>query len=440
MSRSLIGAGTAVLCLAPVQLVACGSEGGAGSTTNFEIQVAPLTLPGINEAEYRLTVDNALLETVWSQTITSTRYGDGKGAATYIGTCDASPGANPHTVELELLSLSAVGQGTLGTADFANPAPVGSPVIVTATCRENADTPVRIDLAIMRSARQGFFDIAVNFEDVFCSAKVDCGADGRSLLLFDPDTNERAPTVVIGYACTAGDDQPTYLYLSDVTVDCPAVGDDAVDMVLDPGRSELGNQGTVDPAVYEWGLYRGVEFEQAEVDFDKCFTNVAIGLRTAYMNGKTCTIRGVGTAASTLWDGGRIPDNVVYPVVQFAVEVTGQDDKLVCTPTNHALNADGSQVSTEYVKPGQARPRFSQAMSCATGDVLPLGEVVCSGSVPGHPGQSVVVEPLEAGVVRIAVGGTSAEYRLPSAYDDGSGVVTPVAGVGTTCCADPCCQ
>ena len=51
-------------------------------------------------------------------------------------------------------------------------------------------------------------DSSVQFEDVFCSAKLDCAYDGLGVepinLLFDPLTGERAQTAVLAFACSGG--------------------------------------------------------------------------------------------------------------------------------------------------------------------------------------------------------------------------------------------
>ncbi len=94
------------------------------------------------------------------------------------------------------------------------------------TCEENADTRVDFNITLMREANQGFFDIAVTFDDIFCSAKVDCAyAGGRPIeLVMGPD-GRRVPTVVWALACTDGSPggavaTSTHLYMDDVVLDC----------------------------------------------------------------------------------------------------------------------------------------------------------------------------------------------------------------------------
>lgn len=118
------------------------------------------------------------------------------------------------------------GPNGIDLGDYQNPCPASAPCALTAECVENADAPVSFNLTIMRQARQGFFDIGVDFDSIYCSAKVDCTYDEAGLepieLLFDPDTGERTQTAVIGLACTAGPgtDRETALFMSDVRVVC----------------------------------------------------------------------------------------------------------------------------------------------------------------------------------------------------------------------------
>ena len=78
----------------------------------------------------------------------------------------------------------------------------------------------------MRDANQGFFDIAVNFEDIFCSSKVDCTTPGEGdeeiplQLLFHPETGERHDTIVIGRACTAGPGKETQIHTTPTYITC----------------------------------------------------------------------------------------------------------------------------------------------------------------------------------------------------------------------------
>jgi len=83
-------------------LAACGQSEAPGP--RIEVAVAPLTLDGIKDAVWDVRVSNGVAEVVWERRITSARYGDGAGALTYVGPCDASsPAHAPHTIDLWLV-------------------------------------------------------------------------------------------------------------------------------------------------------------------------------------------------------------------------------------------------------------------------------------------------------------------------------------------------
>ncbi len=183
-------------------LLAAGcSESPPPSDTNFSVQVAPLILPGVTNACYRVTVTNDIDrggDIVWQQdSICADDFGDGIGAITYVGPCDADV-TTQNSVTIELLDLMTGSPTPTAVADGSYVNPCGEiddwstdpdtlltgeddfgPCTINHTCVENADEPIEFNLTIMRDARQGFFDIAVNFEDIFCSAKLDtCYPDG----------------------------------------------------------------------------------------------------------------------------------------------------------------------------------------------------------------------------------------------------------------------
>ncbi len=111
--RSLMCSGASMLAL-----VGCAEVDDAKNFPKgqLELAVAPLSLPGIDEACYSLKVSNnsSGSSVVFSETgICSSNYGDGKGAITYIGACDAQADADGNAgngvqnrVELVLENLS----------------------------------------------------------------------------------------------------------------------------------------------------------------------------------------------------------------------------------------------------------------------------------------------------------------------------------------------
>jgi len=240
----------------------------------LDIRVAPLSLPGVVDACYGLEVLNEALSPVWSQpSVCADRYGDLKSDITYIGTCDASDpnddGISEATVVLTIAGLYGpdmaldVDTDPDLLTDYRNPcAAPYSPggCRIKTRCRENADVLVEFNLTVMRDANQGFFDIAVNFEDIFCSAKVDCTYPATSTsperpieLVFDPATGKRVRTIVWAFACTDGDPggptaSSTHLYMDDVVLRCGA-NTYAVSTSAGPGNVYPGGVGAPAPLV-----------------------------------------------------------------------------------------------------------------------------------------------------------------------------------------------
>jgi len=214
---------------------ACG-EGAPVGGPHLAVSVAPLQLDAIGGACYDLAIANGLGQPVVTlgdpavsfpndpDTLCSGRFGNGPGGAiSYIAPCD---GQEPeHSVTLWVDQLLGPGGQPLAPGTWQNPcAPARGGCTLEALCVENADSPVTFNLTIMRDAVQGFFDVAVNFDDVFCSAKVDCTYDAEGQrpieLLFNGP--ERDQTAVVALACTggAGEDTATELHVNDVRVEC----------------------------------------------------------------------------------------------------------------------------------------------------------------------------------------------------------------------------
>ncbi|TNF34807.1 MAG: hypothetical protein EP329_06850, partial [Deltaproteobacteria bacterium] len=354
-------------CAVLLQFVLAGCHAGVtgdGSRDQvLAVDVAALNLQGVGDVVWDLEVKNGAStpEVIWQRRVASSRYGDGAGSASYVGTCDAA--ANPNTVRVWVVGVysdpvAAVGSFAEGAAggvsgspvDFENPT-ASAPLERTVVCREDGDVAVQFDVALMRPAQQGFFDIAVSFNDIFCSAKFDCcveTGDGTACasdlaLLFDA-TGSRAATMVLGFACTAGvsADVGTELFLDPLGLDCtsPSAGTFAADLLLDPSGA-VGNQcvagadgmsacaGVVtelngvdaDTYLYQLAVYRGAEqLTSGGVDAQKSYWTVALGVKRPAIDG--CWLRTRATAAAHGSDtlvGGAIPAGTVYPYVQWEV-------------------------------------------------------------------------------------------------------------------------
>ena len=267
-----------LLALSSFSVLGACADDVAGPKGPLTVTIAPLQLPDVLEVCYQLEVFNDDDETVWSNDdVCSSQYGNaGGGDVTYIGPCDAQ--VNDNYVTLVLDTVEDVNNDILndqesGVADpdFVNPCPASSPCELTFECIENADVLVAFNLTIMRDADQGFFDIVVNFDDIFCSGKEDtCYSPGKPIeLLFGNDVKDgpgRDETAVIGIACSAGpdtntEDIETELLLTQVVLTCQD-GNGPITFSLNPTGTDAGNQigkDTTERYKVEWSLYTGIE-------------------------------------------------------------------------------------------------------------------------------------------------------------------------------------
>ncbi len=357
-------------------LVSVGAAGCSGTPAvkdGLALSVAPLDLPSVSKVCYDLEVTNGPGRTgdvVWSRgtpglnggtgdgdAVCSDRFGNGAGGdISYVAPCDADGpgGQRTNSVTLWFDGLYDDADGYIDPAGFDGwqvPCVDATGVAVGCTldvlCSENADTPVEFNFTVMRDANQGFFDIAVNFEDIFCSAKVDC----RDALLHDGDV--RAPTVVVGFACTAGESQRTTLHVSDLVLSCDGMAPTQLSAAAAPGQ-----QGPAGAGVFEWAVYQGdEELTSNGAPIGKCFWNRAIGLDRAALAGKSCRLTGVASASSA----GVVPPSgsSAYPLIRFDVEVLTADGSLCAA---QPLNGDESGVQTDYLL-GSSAPTGAEALA-----------------------------------------------------------------------------
>ncbi|MCB9735567.1 MAG: hypothetical protein H6745_23505 [Deltaproteobacteria bacterium] len=404
-------------------LAACGAEAPAptapkGPEGRVTVSVAPLSLAGVTDAEWTLTVRAGTAvdaPVVWTRALRSTQYGSADGAISYVGPCDASVATN--TVTLHLTGLWGAGGAPLAFADPGD-------LVREAACAPDADTTVPFDVTVARHAEQGFFDVAVNFDDVFCSAKVDCVGDDDQpieLLHVPGGGGERGPTVVVGFACTSGASTPTYLHMTTMTLECS----DGTKVTHVPSAGP-GNVGGDDgPLVFQRAVYR---VEEQLSPYAKCAWNQAFGLDLDAMAqaGVSCQLRGHLTASEApLEDGGLTPEGAYWPYIDIDVPVTTAG-ALSCG--KEGLDDDGSRVVTRYTN-GVTREQFGYTMACAAGTPVEVNGFACGGQVAGYD-EAVVMAPSNGAVV-VSIGSrVSAPLPLPE------GVSATLEG----CCMEPCCQ
>ncbi len=404
-------------------LIGCGEkppDATRGPAGRFEIGVRPLSLENVSEVVYKLTVKNAAAapnNVVWSKSVSSAQYGDGVGAITFVGACDGQ--SNPHTIEVVVQSMRDADGVTIPPTKYANPAPANAPISLTRTCVANEDVQVVFNLAIMRAAEQGFFDIGINFADVFCSAKLDC----VDSLLHDPGLEMRGPTAVMGFACTAGRTEAgapeeTWLHFTDVMLTC----DGKPPLYFGAGASR-GQQGPLGagPSFFQTAIYRGEEQLQG---YDKCYWNMAFGLR-AGPDHKNCRLKAQATASHMSFGAtGSSPADSIWGYVDWDVPLTNGAGAIACG--TNPLNEPGSKVVTKYTP--MTGYVFLHEWKCGTGDPV-TRSLSCAGEMDG--GGLAQFLPSPDGVSVNFAGTRSPTYKLPAGV---------FANNGAECCMNPCCS
>ncbi|HRE90129.1 MAG TPA: hypothetical protein PK095_13430, partial [Myxococcota bacterium] len=344
MSRSALGASLVSLSL----LAACDATSPA-TGPQVAITVSPLSLPDVTNARYRITVRTPT-DTVWTAEVDADDYGDGRGAVTYVGPCDAQ---SVNTVELTVLDLFD-GATPLDPTTWVNPTEDG-PLTRSVPCIPNADQLVEFDLTILRSARQGFFDVAVNFEDVFCSAKLDCrDADGPLTLVAHPGTGERLPSAVVALACTAGPNTDTHLYLTELVVTC---GDNVIGIPVTAGPGNLyDTTSPAPPPLAQVMTFTGQEqLTQPEGPLGKLYFNTAIGIDFANLVGANypsgCTLSLRATATDGPLEDCTTPEDTTYPILALdAVPfITANATGFACS--NHPLGSASFPITYTTTTP-----------------------------------------------------------------------------------------
>ncbi len=285
----------------------------------------------------------------------SSNFGNGTGGdITFIGACVASPvdagqTGRTNSVTLWVDSLYDASNTYIsptGADGWQDPCPDGC--TLTAMCRENADTLVEFNLTILRQANQGFFDIGVNFEDVFCSAKVDCISSNNEplKLLFRPGTSTRDTTIVSALACTggAGSGAETVLYREPLEIKCGT--SPVISLGPDFGKGNAWSSASADPAptdaIWQYAVY--ADDESLTCNGQPCnkrYWNVAIGIDPSVDN---CRLTTKMTASAGSLSSFTTPANSTYPLINVDVNLTDING-LICT--KHPLDG-GNGVGTSY--------------------------------------------------------------------------------------------
>jgi hypothetical protein len=275
------------------------------------------------------------------------------GDITYVGSCVAAPADEGQSGRTNSVTLWIDGiydaanayVSPTGPNGWQDPCPSGC--TLSALCEENKDTAIAFNLTIMRQANQGFFDIAVSFEDIFCSAKVDCvDQAGQPLdLLFRPGTGTRDTTVVTALACTggAGVGGNTHLYREPIKVTCGSTVTE-LDPTVGKGNAWASVAADTSPAdaVWQYAIYAGSEsLNCGGTPCNKRYWNVAVGLDETVDN---CYLTTKMTASDGALTNHATPAASTYPYITVNVQLT---DTAGLECTKHELNG-GNGVSTTY--------------------------------------------------------------------------------------------
>ncbi|TNF27916.1 MAG: hypothetical protein EP329_18835 [Deltaproteobacteria bacterium] len=451
--------------LAVAALVASGCAEASDATPigpDLAIDVAALNLSGVGDVVWDLEVVNGAAQSVWQKRITSSSYGDGAGSASMVGPCDADPAVAENTVRVWVVGVyqdavpagdagvfaSGAAGGVTGTAlDFQNPTTDG-PLTRVVTCRADVDLAVQFDVALMRPAQQGFFDIAVSFDDVYCSAKFDCcrevaGGGCEDIALLHDASGSRARTFVLGFACTAGTASgvDTALYLDDLALDCDVnsgSGTFAADVTVHPSATTNGNLCTpgadgmstcaaiteaagvdADAYLFQVATYHG---EEPLAGAQKAYWNVALGVGAGV---SACTLRTRGTvddAADTAdqVDGGVIAPGVVYPYIQWDVPLG------TCATEPLTFGDPAATVRADYLTTGGAGETFGYLF----GPGLPASGAVCN---PVCQNGGACVAPNTCDCDGTGYTGATCEQVLGVIGDDTSGRTFYDGAMAATC-------
>jgi|GEM_PF-1195045 len=405
-----------------------------GETTGatVSISVQPLSLETTTQVCYALEVWNGKKddfgfpnpERVWARDgVCSGTFGNGAGGGiTYVGTCDASEPDNFVTLGIE----NVYGQGGVGLVEgqeWFNPCPLNNRCELYATCSENRDTPVVFNLTIMRSANQGFFDVAVRFDQVYCSGKIDCSydlqGDDRIKLLHNAN-GDRDATAVVSLACTTGPwlTDNTEIYLNHLRVNCAPGTPGGPSWTLAPAVTGAeGNQWdaqVVPPgdAIWQYATYFGTEQLYCDgLPCGKKYVDIAVGFDPTAVG---CRLEVEMTVARPgVFNNFTSPANAVFPVLVGRVQLTPEAGEPSGVPlcrkgglnapwsgfytTYTAMEPEGQPFCYRYVNGAfEARPG-SECDQAGYYDYLSVQPLACDGSEPLHTADFIASFPSDFG-------------------------------------------
>ncbi|MCB9734896.1 MAG: hypothetical protein H6745_20100 [Deltaproteobacteria bacterium] len=296
------------------------------------IELAALNLGTFDSVTYTITVDGGSAVSVDSSTYEVTA-GD-PSLVRYVAPCDATSGfTNTITV--------AVSDIVVGGVSLPVSARPPAQTRTDVSCTANQSSAQSFQFYALASSQQGFFDVVLGTELVYCSAKLDCSNDST---FFDGGDG-----VVLGFACSASAEAAadTVLHMDDITISCDD-GATVTSVVIDPtgpGNLAAGTAYT-DPSGY-LGLVTVFKGEQTNAsNIDNVYWNVAIELKGPAL-AEDCTL----TTNAGVSDGVSMPLGGAY--INWDVDLTSSATSVTCT--SHVLYGASSGVTAAWPTPTTAK-------------------------------------------------------------------------------------
>lgn len=309
-----------------------------------QIAIAPLEFPDIVGATFELTIFDSLNTAIYyNPAVSSDEYGTPDGRTLFVAPCSAghsptpgvgAPGTEINTVRIRLLEVRIEGGQRLtpSKGDAIFPPAVSRDVL----CTENADVRADFLLTIARRAQQGFVDVVVQIQDIFCSTKVSC----EQRLMADPESPYTpGPTLVTGFACTDGEESAPGTHYVGFTGELCCNGAE----LGDPSCTRLG----IDPMTGEpvWsdlgvGVLDTQSYMDSEAIVGKVFHDTTWRLDPAAVDGG-CIFYGEGffnwtedgsPASFEYFEGAEGVSPAPLFVFETAISNANPNGEMFCTP------------------------------------------------------------------------------------------------------------
>jgi len=411
----------------------CSQEPGSGAEgAHVSVSVAPLDGSGIGVACFDLQVYTAS-GLLWKKGDSTTSYLDydedtvcsdqfgtaGGGSIRWVGSCDAQASADTDLITpgvqntVTLWFDGIYDQAKTATTQVYDPCGAGG-CSIDFTCVANGDSPAEFNFSVIRDAEQGFFDIAVRFDSIYCSSKYDDCYGNERISLFSGEDGAHN-TGVFALACTAPSPDDVDLYYGDVVVACSGVN-----FPIDPTVTGTATATSVPPGhALTYTVFRAPSTTSCNDETcNGLYWNIAFDLKdlsAPELGSCSLAFSATGTKGNGTFVNGAPSAGSTYPYVDVSATLNGP------TCQQNPLNGDESAVVTAY----HGAFGLPSVPMCYRYDgtlATPTGNTAC-GTLP---------QPAPAGRV---LKGYSASCNPPDGvFPDVDRVTNPIqCGVGEIC-------